>query len=154
MKKLNRKGFTLIELLAVIVVLAIVLVVTIPSVISSMNSAKTGQLENAASTVQKWFQDNYNIATVGGGVGTPEAAYSTFVNGLTDKKLPSTADSNIAAGSDVLKAAGITNPTGISGTVYVPTGTSTVCVILNASRESAFYNTAKSAEENKASAGC
>ncbi len=40
MKKLNRKGFTLIELLAVIVVLAIILVVTIPSVISSMNSAR------------------------------------------------------------------------------------------------------------------
>ena len=46
MKKLNRKGFTLIELLAVIVVLAIIIVVTIPSVISSMNNAKTSQLNN------------------------------------------------------------------------------------------------------------
>ena len=65
MKKLNRKGFTLIELLAVIVVLAIVLVVTIPSVISSMNSAKEKQLTNAVGTVTEWFQKNYDIAKVG-----------------------------------------------------------------------------------------
>ena len=55
MKKLNRKGFTLIELLAVIVVLAIVLVVTIPSVISSMNSAKFSQLHNLSVSVAQWY---------------------------------------------------------------------------------------------------
>ena len=40
MKKLNKKGFTLVELLAVIVVLAIIMVLTVPSVLSSMNSAR------------------------------------------------------------------------------------------------------------------
>lgn len=55
MKKLNRKGFTLIELLAVIVILAIVVVVTIPSVIGSINKAKTSSLENATATVTEWF---------------------------------------------------------------------------------------------------
>ena len=55
MKKLNREGFTLIELLAVIVVLAIVLVVTIPSVISSMNSAKFSQLHNLSVSVAQWY---------------------------------------------------------------------------------------------------
>ena len=56
MKKLNRKGFTLIELLAVIVVLAIIIVVTIPSVISSMNSAREEQFKNAVATVEEYMK--------------------------------------------------------------------------------------------------
>lgn len=133
MKKLNRKGFTLIELLAVIVVLAIVLVVTIPSVISSMNSAKGKQLTNAVGTVTEWFQKNYDIAKVGDSsvVGEASAEYNTFVGagGLTTtaKDLDAT----------ILKAAGISNPTGLSGTVKL-NGTK-VCVTITAAEGSSFY---------------
>ena len=37
----NKKGFTLVELLAVIVVLAIIMIIAVPSVMESMNSARS-----------------------------------------------------------------------------------------------------------------
>lgn len=66
-KKFGRKGFTLIELLAVIVVLAIVLVVTIPSVLTSMNNAKSKQFENAVKSIEKYINDQYQICKSGVG---------------------------------------------------------------------------------------
>ena len=78
MKKLNRKGFTLIELLAVIVVLAIVLVVTIPSVISSMNSAKQKSLDNVVSTIEEYVTKQYEICRVGTEImGTDTTTYQS-----------------------------------------------------------------------------
>lgn len=137
MKKLNRKGFTLIELLAVIVVLAIIIVVTIPSVISSMNNAKSSQLANAAGTVTEWFTKQYELASLGGGVGGgPSKEFETFVgkgNNLTETE--KTLD------EAVLKAAGITNPTGLSGKVKL--NGSKVCVTLTAGTTSQFYNAEK-----------
>ena len=132
MKKLNRKGFTLIELLAVIVILAIVVVITIPSVISSINKAKEESLKNATATVTEWFTKQYEIATLGSDVaGDPSAEYTTFVGstGLT------TTAKNLE--ESVLKAAGITNPTGLTGTVQL-NGTK-VCVKLKADSTSQFY---------------
>ena len=83
MKKLNRKGFTLIELLAVIVILAIVMVVTIPSVINAMNSARSGQLKNAADTVADWLTKNYELSQYSGALGTDpvDKNYTSFMNG-------------------------------------------------------------------------
>lgn len=147
MKKLNRKGFTLIELLAVIVVLAIIIVVTIPSVISSMNNAKSSQLSNANGTVTEWFTKQYELATLGAGVGGgPSAEYTTFVGstGLT-----STAKDLDAA---VLKAAGITNPTGLTGSVKV--NGSKICVILTAGSASQFYNSADTTKNTTTGSGC
>ena len=65
LKKLNRKGFTLIELLAVIVVLAIILVVTIPSVISSMYSAREKSFENVFSTIEYYMTKQYELCKIG-----------------------------------------------------------------------------------------
>ena len=143
MKKLNRKGFTLIELLAVIVVLAIIIVVTIPSVIDSMNSAKSKQLENAVGTVTEWFTKQYELDTLGAGVSDGASKeYTTFKNTFTDKALPITAPTadNItgADGETVLKAAGITNPKGLTGVVYV--NDKKICVKLTADSTSQFYN--------------
>ena len=157
MKKLNRKGFTLIELLAVIVVLAIVLVVTIPSVISSMNSAKQKSLQNAADSVQEWFQKNYEIANIGGDVGTPDTAYSTFMDGKTFA-----ANTAIALTSDVVVAAGISNAgdnlifatSGTTSTVYLDGTTNKLCVTLVAKSGGNFYNTASGAETTLSSSGC
>ena len=160
MKKLNRKGFTLIELLAVIVVLAIVLVVTIPSVISSMNSAKQKSLQNAADSIQEWFQKNYEIANIGGDVGTPDIAYSNFMNGKTFTK-----DTPIALDSDVVVAAGISNAgdnlnfsddKGVDtySTVYLDGTTNKLCVTLVAKSGGNFYNTASDAETTLSSSGC
>ena len=147
MKKLNRKGFTLIELLAVIVVLAIIIVVTIPSVISSMNNAKSSQLSTANGTVTEWFTKQYELATLGAGVGGgPSAEYTTFVGstGLT-----STAKDLDAA---VLKAAGITNPTGLTGSVKV--NGSKICVILTAGSTSQFYNASDTTKNEVTGSGC
>lgn len=147
MKKLNRKGFTLIELLAVIVVLAIIIVVTIPSVISSMNNAKSSQLSNANGTVTEWFTKQYELATLGAGVGGgPSAEYTTFVGstGLT-----STAKDLDAA---VLKAAGITNPTGLTGSVKV--NGSKICVMLKADNTSQFYNASDTTKNTTTGSGC
>ena len=147
MKKLNRKGFTLIELLAVIVVLAIIIVVTIPSVISSMNSAKSSQLNNAAGTVTEWFTKQYELATLGAGLaGEPAAEYTTFVGdgGLT------TTEKNL--NETVLKAAGITNPTGLTGSVKL--NGSKVCVTLTAGSTSQFYNSADTTKNSVTGSGC
>lgn len=122
MKKLNRKGFTLIELLAVIVILAVVLVVTIPSVISSMNKAKESQLQNAADTATEWFTKQYELATLGSSiVGDPALAYTTFGGVTTTSK---------DLDADVLKAAGVTDTTGLSGAVQLKNGK--VCITLTA----------------------
>ena len=104
----NKKKFIIWGIILVIV--AIIIVVTIPSVISSMNNAKSSQLSNANGTVTEWFTKQYELATLGAGVGGgPSAEYTTFVGrtGLT-----STAKNLDAA---VLKAAGINNPTGLTG---------------------------------------
>lgn len=149
MKKLNRKGFTLIELLAVIVVLAIIIVVTIPSVISSMNSAKSSQLNNAAGTVTEWFTKQYELASLGAGVGNgPSKEFETFVGG-EGKNLTTTVT---ALDDDVLKAAGITNPTGLSGTVNV--NGSKICVKLKADNTSQFYNASDTTKNEATGSGC
>ena len=169
MKKLNRKGFTLIELLAVIVVLAIIIVVTIPSVISSMNSAKSSQLNNAVGTVTEWFTKQYELDTLGAGVGGgPSIEYTNFLKSKdTDPKhttletkvkqdLPiksASSDSTFkgfALDSDILKAAGITNTTGLSGEVYV--NGSKICVTLKAETTSQFY--VSGGDNNATGSGC
>ena len=147
MKKLNRKGFTLIELLAVIVILAVVLVVTIPSVITATNDARKKNLQNAANTVEEWFTKQYELATLGAGVGGgPSTEYTTLVGstGLTE-----TAKNLDAA---VLKAAGITNPTGLTGSVRV--NGSKICVILTATDGSQFYNASDTTKNTATGSGC
>ena len=126
MKKLNRKGFTLIELLAVIVILAVVLVVTIPSVISSMNSAKGRQLKNSADSVTEWFTKQYELATLGSDiVGKPDPAYTDFGGVTTTSK---------SLTDEVLKAAGVTNTEGLinTGSTVNLTAAGKVCVKLKA----------------------
>ena len=153
MKKLNRKGFTLIELLAVIVILAVVLVVTIPSVISSMNTAKGKQLKNSADSITEWFTKQYELATLGSDmVGTPDAAYTTFVNSLTDKKLPTSAPGDPNMTAEVLKAAGLTDTKDIDGTVYL--NGNKICVKLIANKDSQFYNNADSTKNSVSGPGC
>ena len=153
MKKLNRKGFTLIELLAVIVILAVVLVVTIPSVISSMNTAKGKQLQNAANTVTEWFTKQYELATLGSDmVGTPDAAYTAFVNKLTDKKLPTSESGAATMSPEILKAAGLTDTNNIEGTVYL--NGNKICIKLTANDGSQFYNNADSTKNIVLGPGC
>lgn len=136
MKKLNRKGFTLIELLAVIVILAIVLVVTIPSVISSMNSAKEKSLSNAAATVTEWFTKQYELATLGVSVdGNVDSAYTKWV---TDHSTWNETAEELTA--DVLKAAGLTDTTGLineGSTAQLTNGK--ICINLQADTTSQFH---------------
>ena len=154
MKKLNRKGFTLIELLAVIVILAVVLVVTIPSVISSMNTAKGKQLKNSADSITEWFTKQYELATLGSYmVGTPDAAYTSFINDhLTDKKLPTTDPKAANMTPEVLKAAGLTDTNAIEGTVYL--NGNKICIKLTAKDGSQFYNNADSTKNSVSGSGC
>lgn len=134
MKKLNRKGFTLIELLAVIVVLAIVLVVTIPSFIAGMNSSKEKQLQNAADTVTTWFTKQYELATIGIDNSDVSLVYSAWVTTGSGKNW-TTSDSSL--GEAELKAAGISDVTGLAGTARLNNGK--VCIKLTASEGSDFY---------------
>ncbi|MDY5059086.1 MAG: prepilin-type N-terminal cleavage/methylation domain-containing protein [Bacilli bacterium] len=128
MKKLNRKGFTLIELLAVIVILAVVLVVTIPSVISSMNKARESQLQNAADTATEWFTKQYELATLGTNAGDVSSVYTAWTSATGKGKNWTTADSELTATE--LKAAGITDTTGLTGTAKLTNGK--VCIKLTA----------------------
>ncbi len=58
-KRLNNKGFTLIELLAVIVILAVVMGIAANSVITSMNNARKGSLQDSAIVLQDAFNTAY-----------------------------------------------------------------------------------------------
>lgn len=163
MKKLNRKGFTLIELLAVIVVLAIIIVVTIPSVIDSMNSAKSSQLNNAVGTVTEWFTKQYELDTLSTGVGVgPSKEYTNFLKSKdtehTDSTqkvavpLPKAKESAFELNTDVLKAAGITNPAGLTGKIYV--NDTKICVVLTADSTSQFYNASDTTKNTANGSGC
>ena len=105
MKKLNRKGFTLIELLAVIVVLAIVLVVTIPSVLNSMNNARTDQFKNAVATVEKYMEDQINACILG------DAKLAKYDEDIftKDENNKVTCRIDSAQGSNIAKKAGYKN---------------------------------------------
>ena len=148
MKKLNRKGFTLIELLAVIVVLAIVLVVTIPSVISSMNSAKKKQLQNAADVSAEWFTKQYEIENYD--LEGNDQAYSDFVNDIGDlwpvkTKEDIDFDRGISneLGVAVLEASGISNASkniDTSSSFIWVDNNNRVCIYLTAKDGGNFYN--------------
>ena len=150
MKRLNRKGFTLIELLAVIVILAVVLVVTIPSVIDTMNDARAKSLQNAANTVEEWFTKQYEIETLGTtlGSGTNDSAYTTFKNANNFAATNAGAQTLTPA---VLKAAGVSDTTGLSGTIELK-GTK-ICINLTAVSGSTFFNNTTNGN-TKSSAGC
>lgn len=166
MKKLNRKGFTLIELLAVIVILAIVLVVTIPAVISSLNNARQKSLQNAADTVQDWFQKNYDIKEYAADLGS-ESVDSTFNTFYSDLAKPTTEEAGttyhpVALTPTIAEAAGISNAddnlvfcdessNGCSTVTVVDNNK--ICVTLVAKSDGSFYSTTASTHA-LASAGC
>lgn len=75
MKKLNNKGFTLIELLAVVVILAVVMGIAGSSVISSMNKARGGSLEDSAIAIAQDFNTKYTESLIGG-TGTATKVYA------------------------------------------------------------------------------
>ena len=159
MKKLNRKGFTLIELLAVIVILAIVMVVTIPSVINAMNSARSGQLKNAADTVADWLTKNYELSTYSGALGTDpvDPNYNEFLNNTTDKawtKVENGTSVNkvLTMRSEDLVNAGITDASSNIETALAKLVGNKVCVTLTAKSTGSFN---VNGGTNKAtSAGC
>lgn len=134
MKKLNRKGFTLIELLAVIVILAIVVVVTIPSVLNSINKAKESSLSNATATVTEWFTKQYELSTLGTEITEgPSNDYNTFINTLANQTIPNVDNNGEPTQKltpEVLKAAGITNTTGLEG--YIGLNGTKICIKLTA----------------------
>ena len=165
MKKLNRKGFTLIELLAVIVILAIVMVVTIPSVINAMNSARSGQLKNAADTVAEWFQKNYELDTYAGVLADNPAdtAYLTWVssNPWMDGSNPKTVALCTTTGSgdseqhecDIVGTAGVSNAGANIATGYAKLVSNKVCVTLTAKEGGSFYVNGTT-NQSQTSTGC
>ena len=73
MKNLNKKGFTLVELLAVIVVLALIMVLTVPSVLTSMNSARQSSFLLYAGKMIESAQGKYQSQLL---IGVPDTCYS------------------------------------------------------------------------------
>ena len=73
MKNLNKKGFTLVELLAVIVVLALIMVLTVPSVLTSMNSARQSSFLLYAGKMIESAQGKYQSQLL---IGVPATCYS------------------------------------------------------------------------------
>lgn len=148
MKKLNRKGFTLIELLAIIVILAIIMVVTLPTMLDSMSSAKTGQLSNAAASVQDWIKKQETLIAMGkdaSGEWLASDSYKTFLGATaanpfnpSTHKLTSTAKTLTAA---ALEDAGIADPDtniDLTGSTVKLNGTK-ICVVLKAKVGGSFY---------------
>ena len=164
MKKLNNKGFTLIELLAVIVVLAIIMVVTIPTVLNAMDKAKENQLQNAADSVEEWFEKQYELAAMGdfaGGADQTLQAWITTAYG-SDKNYTSLSTQKSFGTSDqaktLLKVAGISNADKsidlANSSVQYNETTHKMCIKLRAKSGGSFYNSTDSTKNNKNSSGC
>ena len=77
LRKLNNKGFTLIELLAVVVILAVVMGIAMTSVLSSMNKARGGSLQDSAVTISQAFNQKYTESLVD---GVPSNVYGDVLN--------------------------------------------------------------------------
>ena len=147
--KLNKKGFTLIELLAVIVILSIVLVVTIPSVLNSMNNAKTSQLKNASEVFSDWLTKQYNLSNIDANMLSVDPAYNNFVNayGNFEESYISASENNGPLSNcsnesyAVLSASGIANPEkniDIENS-YVWKGNNKIEVRLSAKEDGSFF---------------
>lgn len=155
MKKLNNKGFTLIELLAVIVILAIIMVVTIPTVLSSMNNARSNQLKNAANSAAEWFEKQYQLSETG--IEVPDGVYTTWATGkdLKDAEVEIGNDDN---GINVLKAAGISDPGDnldlANCKVKYNTTTKRICVTLVAKSGGKFENKEVPGNNKQSSNNC
>lgn len=153
MKKLNRKGFTLIELLAIIVILAIIMVVTIPTVLSSMGSAREEMFQTSANSVADWVEKQYTQAMI----QTYDDAFTavcTSTNDYCKTKYELEAETDNEKTDDenaikFLKAAGV-DPANYTGmTIQVTNGRA--CVTLTAAA-SGDFNEYKG--ETKSSTGC
>lgn len=57
----SKKGFTLVELLAVIVILGVIMVIAIPSVLETMQVAKTKSLQEYAQKVRNVGKRKYLV---------------------------------------------------------------------------------------------
>jgi len=147
-KKLNKKrGFTFIELLAIIVLLALVMIVAFPTVIRSINEAKTKQFQNAANSLAEWMGKQYIIEK--SEIGTLNDSYENFVTTATYPnyitEIPETNGEPASSGRKVFTkpiftAAGI-DPDGFTGGshVWYDINKKKVCVKLSISTSSKLY---------------
>lgn len=144
MKKLNKKGFTLIELLAVIVILAVVMVVTIPSVLSSISTAREKSLQNAANTVAEWCTKQNELKTLGTGI----AGTGTISSNFSALTIPTSKPSTDNLTDAILKEAGLGGGTA-DATGKVWKSGNKLCVELTAVSTGTFASTTV-----KTSSGC
>ena len=168
MKKLNRKGFTLIELLAVVVVLAVILVVIIPTVLTSVATAKSRQLQNAATELSDWLTKQYEIKKISSSdLATVDTRYSTFFNATGHALTTETTNNNVTTtnynqvtidpsvtdAKDLMIAGGITDTTSLEGKVKLVN--ERICVELTAKdSKSVFYNSEDTSKNTVYSSGC
>ena len=126
------------------------------SVTKTMTNAKDKIFQNTANEVEDWFTKQYELdklSNYGSDTGrTPDIAYTTFVDSLTNKKLPTTLSSAVNMTSEVLNAAGIIDTRNIEGTVYL--NGYKICVRLTAREDSQFYNSSDSTKNSVSSLGC
>lgn len=140
--------FTIISIIVIFLIFSSAMSVT-----KTMTNAKDKIFQNTANEVEDWFTKQYELATLGSDmVGTPDTAYTTFVNTLTDKKLPTSDPGAVNMTSEVLKAAGIIDTRNIEGTVYL--NGYKICVKLTANENSQFYNSSDSTKNSVSSLGC
>lgn len=126
------------------------------SVTETMASAKSKMFQNTANEVEDWFTKQYELdklSNYGSDTGrTPDIAYTTFVNSLINKKLPTTLSSAVNMTSEVLNAAGITDTDNIEGTVYL--NGYKICIELTAKENSQFYSKNDTSKNTISSLGC
>ena len=147
---------TIFTIISIIAIFLIFYIYSTMSVTKTMTNAKDKIFQNTANEVEAWFTKQYELdklSNYGSDTGrTPDIAYTTFVNSLTNKKLPTTASSAVNMTSEVLKAAGIIDTRNIEGTVYL--NGYKICVKLTANENSQFYNSSDSTKNSVSSLGC
>lgn len=158
----NGRGLSIAGIIisAIFTVISIIIIVLMfssaMSVTKTMINAKSKIFQNTANEVEDWFTKQYELDKLSNygsdATNAPDPTYTTFVNSLVNKELPTTASSAVNMTSEVLYAAGIVDTNNIEGTVYL--NGYKICIELTAREDSQFYNSSDSTKNTVSSIGC
>ncbi len=144
--------YTIISIIAIFLTFSS----TMSVVTKNMTDAKNKMFQITANEVEDYFTKQYELDKLSNygsaATNTPDPTYTTFVNSLVNKELPTTVSSAANLTPEVLESAGIIDTDNIEGTIYLDGYK--ICIELTAKENSQFYNKSDTTKNTVSSTGC